>query len=475
MARVVTSAAGRGQRARAIIAAVALAIVAGCARPPHVTPAPAAEPEPAPLRVGTSSDYAPFSTRSAAGEYVGFDVEIARAYAADRGRTLVFVPFRWPELAARLAAGDFDVVMSGVTVRPDRLVAGHMTATVARSDAVLVTHAAGASAERGAAAFDRSERTVAVNRGGHLEQVARARFPHARIATADDNTALPDLLARGTADAIVTDTAELAAFEADCRAARLRADAAPLGTAAPLGAAAALAAGAPCFRTMARLARDDKAYWLPLAGGALAADLDAWLAARERSGWLPAVRARLLPTDAPSPLPPAAASLVARVRRRLSLMPAVAAAKRAAALPIEDRAREAIVERDAAARAAAAGLDADRYVAFVRVEIAAAKAIQRATPADAPAAIALADLRGAINRLDARIVLELAASAPLAVPPRAFAAALADDLPGLTRRRAQALAAALRRIRPVAPTGRTRTFGSMVCAIDAPCVRGGGG
>ena len=53
-------------------------------------------------------------------------------------RRLELVPFRWPELASRLAAGDFDVAMSGVTVRADRLLTGTMTAAVARADAVLL-------------------------------------------------------------------------------------------------------------------------------------------------------------------------------------------------------------------------------------------------------------------------------------------------------------------------------------------------
>ena len=112
----------------------------------------------APSALGTSGDYAPFSSRNADGTFAGFDVEVARAYAADRGREVVFVPFRWPELATRLAAGDFDVVMSGVTVRPDRLVGGIFTAPVARSDAILAVASSAApagSAEAAARSFDR--------------------------------------------------------------------------------------------------------------------------------------------------------------------------------------------------------------------------------------------------------------------------------------------------------------------------------
>jgi len=112
------------------------------------------------LRVGTSGDYPPFSLRATDGRYNGFDIAVARAYAAARGRRLELVAFRWPELAARLAAGDFDVAMSGVTVRADRLLTGTMTAAVARADAVLLV----CRDDAGRGSFDRRERPAAGDR-----------------------------------------------------------------------------------------------------------------------------------------------------------------------------------------------------------------------------------------------------------------------------------------------------------------------
>ena len=84
------------------------------------------------LRVGTSGDYAPFSTRNEAGATVGFDAELAEQLANDLGVSLRWVPFRWPELARQLAAGEFDVAMGGVTWQPARAVSGYMTRAVAR-------------------------------------------------------------------------------------------------------------------------------------------------------------------------------------------------------------------------------------------------------------------------------------------------------------------------------------------------------
>ena len=156
------------------------------------------------------------------------------------------------------------------------------------------------------------------------------------------------------------------------------------GTAA--GRDAPRAAGATRFVTVACLADDRKAYWLPPSAADLAADLDDWLRARERDGTLAAIRARYfgegrgcaLQRSAGAALRAADADLVDLVGRRLLLMPLVFEAKHAAGLPIEDRAREDAVERVASERATAAGLDGHAYRGLARAEIDAAKAIQRA-------------------------------------------------------------------------------------------------
>ena len=69
------------------------------------------------------------------------------------------------------------------------------------------------------------------------------------------------------------------------------------------------------------------------------------------------------------------ARVVDLAARRLLVMPAVAAAKRAAHLPLVDPAREAIVITRAAERAARAGLDATAARRLAEAQIAAARAV----------------------------------------------------------------------------------------------------
>ena len=311
---------------------------AGAAGPAAIV---AAESIPsAPLRVGMSGDYVPFTIREEDGTWRGFDVKVARAYASDRGRPVEFVQFKWPELQSRLLRGDFDVAMSGVTVRGDRLAQASMTSSVARTDAVLVIRAG-----TGAIVRDWTALVVGVNRGGHLEQLARTKLPRATIVPVDDNLSLPNLLTVGQVDGIVIDALEVP----------------------------------PQFQVAQVLSQDRKAYWVSPKASGLLDDLDAWIEARENDGSLDRWREEYFGKRRASELDQRLLRVVDLVGRRLMLMPVVALAKQAGGRAIEDPIREEVVEKAAMRTARDAGLDEAAYLNLVRVQFVAAKAVQKAT------------------------------------------------------------------------------------------------
>jgi len=344
------------------------------------------------LRVGTSGDYAPFSKDGA-----GFDIELARQLAADLGYRLELVPFRWPELAAAVRSGAFDVAMSGVTWRPDRAVLGTMSRTVARGGPCVLS--LGGSP------------MVAVNRGGVLERWARGRYPAARLRVVEHNLELPGLLARGEVGAIVTDSFELPHFQQ------------------------------PGARGRCEPARDRKVYWVsPAAPPELAARLDAWLASHA------AVLDALARTwfGGPTALSPRA-HLIDLLGRRLELMESVAAYKRAHGLPIADPARERQVLADARADAETRGLSGPGVEALFALQITLAKRVQ-IRAGEAPPLDLQRELRPALDALSAGIVQALiAARTELSRLELAELEPLADTLHPAERRRLwralQALAA----------------------------------
>jgi cyclohexadienyl dehydratase len=348
-----------------VAAAFAAALVAGAAaaketpapspgvgQPTVAPPAPAAQPAAAGkvLRVATSGDYAPFSFEKAGAPVAstppvpgaapadavaaldGLDVEIARRFAAERGYRVDIVRFRWPDLSKELAAGGFDVAMSGVTVRPERSIAGRLSVPVAATQAVALTWKG--SGVTSMAELDRPGRRIAVNAGGHLERVAHQVFRRADVLPIADNAAVRMALLDRTADAVVTDNFEEKVWTVS----------------------------APDAVRIGKLSDDRKAYLLPAANDGLAAELDRWLLAKEADGTLASLRKRyirnsdgsevasgdeLLATAEP------VAALAGAVRERLALMPFVYEAKKAEGKPVEDKAQEAVV-LDGAVRAVAA-------------------------------------------------------------------------------------------------------------------------
>jgi len=340
----------------------------------------AAGPLTAPLRVGTSGDYAPFTFPAPSGELTGFDMVVAQRLARDLGRSVEFVSFRWPDLVSQLRRGTFDVAMSGVTVRADRALSMDFTRPYAVSGAVAVIRAADREKFRTVADLDRQTVRIAVNRGGHLEQVARQQFAHAQLVPLAENTALPNALARGEVDAAISEEFEARTWTA------------------------------AAFTTLGPFTHDRKAYAVRRESGDLRRQIDDWLTAREADGWLNEQRRHWLGERAVrTPEQAGFEALVAAMDLRLQLMPLVAAVKRREQLPIEDAAQEARVVERVRGAATAAGLQPDAVVDLFRIQMDAAKAVEHAAAAAAvPPDVTLADVRAAVAAASDQVIAELA-------------------------------------------------------------------
>jgi cyclohexadienyl dehydratase len=269
--------------------------------------------------------------------------------------------------------------MGGITMRADRALVGRFTRPYAEVGTVVLVPTRDAGRIASLDALDAPGMRIAVNAGGHLERVARARFPRATIDAVADNQAVPQRLRDGDADAAITDTAEVQAWLS------------------------------PGLRALGPFNIDYKAYLLPAGDAARAARIDEWMTAREREGWLNDQRLRWIGPDAG--LDTAAAERVAVVgliRLRLELAPAIGAAKRAVDLPIEDRDQEARVLERASASAAS---NRARVTAVYRQLIELSKLLQ-APGVESSVAAELPALRNALARIDAALVPVLATLPP---------------------------------------------------------------
>jgi cyclohexadienyl dehydratase len=329
------------------------------------------------LRVGTTGDYAPFSV--AQGESLaGLDVDLMTRLAHDLGATVRFVRFRWPDLSDDLAQGKFDVVASGVTVRPERALVGRYTRPYANTGAVALVRTEDAARLTDRAAIDRTGVRIAVNRGGHLEQVARRLFPRATIEPVSDNSELPGRVLVGRADVALSDSAEARAWQR------------------------------PELRTVGPFTRDRKALLVRKDAPELGQWIDTWLRDRERDGWLGARRKQWLGDAMFAAAGADREAVLCDIELRCQLMPMVAASKRASGVPIADPAQEQRVLDRVQVTARTTGIDAGEVARLFSALIRAAKAIQEASGTDPHApAPPLDQLRSAISDIDTHLIRQL--------------------------------------------------------------------
>lgn len=90
------------------------------------------------LVVGTSGDSPPYSTRRA-GSIAGIEIDLASAVGKSLGRPVRFVHVPWNQLLDELVGGRVDVIMTGLTITPERAERVAFTNPYLRTDiAVLV-------------------------------------------------------------------------------------------------------------------------------------------------------------------------------------------------------------------------------------------------------------------------------------------------------------------------------------------------
>jgi polar amino acid transport system substrate-binding protein len=103
-----------------LLAACTLLFVA-CGKKDQAPPA-ASAPAPAAKTyvVGTDAAYAPFESQNEKGEIVGFSIDLVNAVAAKAGLSVKFVNTPWEGIFNALAQGDRDLLISSITITPER-------------------------------------------------------------------------------------------------------------------------------------------------------------------------------------------------------------------------------------------------------------------------------------------------------------------------------------------------------------------
>ena len=162
------------------------------------------------LLVATTGDYRPLSYRERNGDYWGFGIEMAEQIARRIGVGVEFVQTSWPTLTADVLAEPqaFDLAIGGITITEARKALMLMSEGYLANGKTILCRAEDAGKYRSLADIDKPEVRVMVNPGGLNQKFANERLTHATIMVYDRNEEIPNQVAEGKADMMITEITE---------------------------------------------------------------------------------------------------------------------------------------------------------------------------------------------------------------------------------------------------------------------------
>jgi ABC-type amino acid transport substrate-binding protein len=157
------------------------------------------------LRVGMSGDQAPFNVKSRSGELIGFEVDLVRMMAQSMAVQVEYVIQPFPELLPALQDGDVDIVMSGMSITPERSIEAVFVGPYMMSGKSLLTNDEKLAEVSRTEDIDQSKLVLAALRGSTSQTFAQKRFPIAKLVTVDSYDEGVRMILEEKVDALVAD------------------------------------------------------------------------------------------------------------------------------------------------------------------------------------------------------------------------------------------------------------------------------
>jgi polar amino acid transport system substrate-binding protein len=154
------------------------------------------------IRIGLSI-FTPWSMRDLNGELIGFELDVGRALAKDMGVEVEFVPTAWDGIIPQLVSGNFDVIISGMSITPARNLTINFSDPYAYSGLTILSNTAitdGFTLED----YNSKNVTFAARRGGTPATTIAQLFPDATLLLFDEDGAATQEVLNGNAHATMS-------------------------------------------------------------------------------------------------------------------------------------------------------------------------------------------------------------------------------------------------------------------------------
>jgi polar amino acid transport system substrate-binding protein len=194
---------------RLLLLAAAAALLAGCqslgmpgAGPPARLQGILTSGE---LRVGVSGNQPPLNMTSRSGSIIGLEIELVRALASSMGLDATLVQKPFAELLPALERGDVDLVISGMTITPERNARVAFAGPYLISGKSVLSKSKRISSVETPGELDDPSRTYAALEGSTSEAFVKDILPRANLVPTRDYDRAVALVLGDEVDALVAD------------------------------------------------------------------------------------------------------------------------------------------------------------------------------------------------------------------------------------------------------------------------------
>lgn len=157
------------------------------------------------LRVGTSGNQPPFTMKSKDGQLMGYEIELARLLTGALNLKVKFVKKPFSELLPALEKGQIDVIMSGMTMTPERNVKVTFAGPYIVSGKSILAKSKRLSALDEMGEINRPTIKVVALRGSNSQSFVERMAPDVKLVEARDYDAAVKMILEDKVDLMIAD------------------------------------------------------------------------------------------------------------------------------------------------------------------------------------------------------------------------------------------------------------------------------
>lgn len=157
------------------------------------------------LNVGFAT-FVPWAMRDNDGNYFGFEIDVAKKLAEDLGVELKLMPAGSSALIGDLMSKRFDILITGMYPTPQRALLVNFSDPYSKSKIELIASRDKMRGKGDEKDYNDEDVTIGVVSGTVYDELAKARFPKAKIQYFDDEAAMMEAVGEGKINAAMAST-----------------------------------------------------------------------------------------------------------------------------------------------------------------------------------------------------------------------------------------------------------------------------